>query len=377
MHETGLHVGFASTSITPALPVHLSGYGDRSGVATGVHDDLEVRVLVASGGGATVCLLALDLMALSDDWATPIRDAVAGALGVRRTAVATQTIHTHAAPSTLTGTDALGWIVPEGYRAPLTSACVDAALAAREAAEPASLAFARVPLPAGLSFNRRGHPYAPSFAVVDVTDGDGSRIGTIANIGVHPVVLGPDNLYVSSDWVGACRRHVEEHAGGTALFLQGCAGDVDPTGRCLEGGPDEWFAAVDEVGAAFGAAVLDVLADAEPVDGPVGVAAHRVLALPVEGSGLAALSGIDGLLEVDLVEWNLAGVRLVTVPGEAFAAFAAHVLESRSGPILLAGLAPHWLGYLPVPFADGYEEGLSYGETAVGSILAAIAGTSH
>ncbi len=371
--DDALRVGFARAVITPELPVHLSGYGDRIGVATEVHDDLEVRALVASAGGEILCLLALDLMALSDDWATPIRDAVADALGVSRAAVVTQTIHTHSAPSTLTGTDLLGWVVPDGYRVPLAAACVRAAVEARVASEPATIAFARLPLPEGLSFNRRGHPYSPTFAVVDVKRDDGSRIGMIANIGVHPVVLGPRNLYLSSDWVGACRRYVEEHAGGQVLFLQGCAGDVDPEGRCLDGGANDWFAAVEVAGAALGAAVLGALAETEPVDGRTGVASQRVLSLPVEGSGLAALSGKDGSLEVELVEWDIGGVRLLTVPGEGFAAFAAQVLARRTGPVLLAGLAPHWLGYLPVPFGDGYEEGLSYGAPAVTAILDAVA----
>ncbi len=364
----------ARSAITPELPVHLSGYGDRVGVASEVHDDLEVRALVARCGAQTLCLLVLDLMAMSEDWATPIRDEVAVALGVDRAAVVTQTIHTHSAPSTLTGTDALGWIVPQGYRRPLADACVETALRALSSSEPATLGFARVPLADGLSFDRRGHPYEPTFAVVDLTRDDGSRIGTIANIGVHPVVLGPLNLFVSADWVGECRRFVEEHAGGWALFVQGCAGDVDPRGRRLDGGPDDWFASVRSVGAAFGAAVLDALAATEVVRGPTGVVARRVLDVQVGGSGLAALAGDDGPLAVELVEWDVGGVRLLTVPGEGFAAFATSVLERRPGPVLLAGLAPHWLGYLPVPFGDGYEEGLSYGERAVGSILGAIGG---
>ncbi|MCZ7536968.1 MAG: hypothetical protein M5T61_14415 [Acidimicrobiia bacterium] len=284
----------------------------------------------------------------------------------------TQTIHTHSAPSTLTGTDALGWIVPLAYRAPLADACVATALRARSASEPARLAFARAPLPDELSFDRRGHPYAPTFAVVDVIGDDGSRLGTIANVGVHPVVLGPRNLCVSADWVGECRRYLEARAGGWSLFLQGCAGDVDPHGRRIDGERDDWFAAVSSVGGAFGAAVLEALAATEVVDGPTGVAAQRVLDVAVGGSGLAALSGDDGPLAVELIEWDLGGVRLMTVPGEGFAALAAQVLNRRKRPMLLVGLAPHWLGYLPVPFEDGYEEGLSYGEPAVAAIRDAL-----
>ena len=41
-------------------------------------------------------------------------------------------------------------------------------------------------------------------------------------------------------------------------------------------------------------------------------------------------------------------------------------------PMLLAGLAPDWHGYFPVPYADGYEEGLSFGPDAVAQVVDAL-----
>ena len=40
--------------------------------------------------------------------------------------------------------------------------------------------------------------------------------------------------------------------------------------------------------------------------------------------------------------------------------------------MLVAGLAPEWHGYLPVPFSDGYEESMSYGRDAVAAIARAL-----
>jgi hypothetical protein len=39
---------------------------------------------------------------------------------------------------------------------------------------------------------------------------------------------------------------------------------------------------------------------------------------------------------------------------------------------LLAGLAPDWHGYFPLPFGEGYEEGLSLGPDAVADLVAAL-----
>jgi neutral ceramidase len=41
-------------------------------------------------------------------------------------------------------------------------------------------------------------------------------------------VLGPDNLLLSADWIGAMRASVEKELGGLALFLQGATGDLNP-----------------------------------------------------------------------------------------------------------------------------------------------------
>ncbi len=382
VERAGLRVGVARRVITPGpehRPIWLAGYGDRRDASTDVHDDLEVRVLWFEDHDCSVAVVvALDLMAMSRDWADAIRGAVASSVDVSVDRVLTHTIHTHAAPSTITGTDALGWEVPHGWRDDLVAACVAAATAARDASRPARLAFTRMGLPGSLSFNRRGLAYAPTYAVLDVLAVDrDERVATIANVGVHPVVLGPDNLAVSADWVGACRRHVEARLGGMCVFLQGCQGDVDPHGMTWTDGPDAAFASVDRVGEDFALAIVAAVAVAMPVagDGVSGGAVsvrRRLLTVDVAGSPLGAVARRD-TLDVELHEWSLGGVGLVSIPGEGFAELGARILAGRSGiPTLLCGFAPHWLGYLPVPFGEGYEEGLSYGETAVDAIARAL-----
>src|SRR5439155_157141 len=100
----------------------------------------------------------------------------------------------------------------------------------------------RWPLPKGLSINRRALPYEPTFAVVDVIGDGGARIGTVANVSIHPVVLGPECLAVSSDWVGPFRTELERRSGGTAIRLSGAIEDatVDGTHVILAGLTPEW-----------------------------------------------------------------------------------------------------------------------------------------
>jgi hypothetical protein len=342
-----------------------------------VHDDLEVRAVVVKGGHGTVCLLVCDLLGMSAAFANPIRDAVATALGVERAAVLTACIHTHAGPSTLEGSDRLGWVTPDGYRDTLVERCVAAATGAMAAAQPARLRAGRWALPADVSVNRRGLPYAPTFSVLDVHALDGGRIGTLANIAIHPVALGPECLAVSSDWVGPFRETLEQRAGGTAVLLSGALGDVNPhhvhrqDNDCRRDG----FAEARQLGQVVAEGVDAVLGEAEPVDasGPE-VARQRTLDIAL-GDTLLTGGRAGRTVSIELVEWSIGPVRLVSLPGEAFHALGRAVEErarATDSHVLLAGLTPEWHGYLPSPFADGYEESMSYGRAAVAAISQAL-----
>src|SRR5439155_19090769 len=144
-----------------------------------------VGALFLRGEHGAVCLVVCDLLGMSASYANPVRDAVGAALGLARGAVLTSCIHTHAGPNTIAGGHLLGWITPPGYREILVGGCVAAARKAVAAAAPATLRAGRAPLPPGLSLNRRGLPYEPTFAVLDVLAGDGARIGAIANVSIH------------------------------------------------------------------------------------------------------------------------------------------------------------------------------------------------
>lgn len=372
-------IGFGSAIITPPTPVQLAGFIEDQ-PATEVHDDLEVRAMFVRGELGSACLLVCDLLGMSPGFARPVRTAVAGALGLEFGAVLTACIHTHAGPSTIAGSEALGWITPEGYLELLVERCTTAALAAAASATTASLRAGRWPLPDGLSINRRGLPYQPTFALLDAMTPAGERVGTLANIAIHPVALGPECLAVSSDWVGSFRNALEQRAGGTALLLSGALGDVNPhhvhrqDNDCTHDG----FAEAEQLGRDVAERVDSVLGSAEAIEtqGPI-VERQRTIDVTLGPTMLTA--GREGRrVPIDLVEWSIGPVRLVSVPGEAFHELG-RAIETREGDavVLLAGLSPEWHGYLPSPFRDGYEESMSYGRDAVSTIAAALTQPSH
>jgi hypothetical protein len=359
--------------ITPdELPVHLAGFAEPQ-VAHEVRDDLEVRAVYVANDHVAVCLLVCDLLGMSHHFADPLRDAVGAALGLERAAVLTSCVHTHAGPSAMAGTDALGWPTPDGYGALLVDRCAAAATEAKAGAADATLRFGRWALPPDLSLNRRGHPYDPWFTALDVL-GETGRIATIANISIHPVVLGPECLAVSSDWVGAFRTALEARTGGRAVMLQGTSGDVNPhhVHRQHNDCRADLFAEADELGAELAQAVDAVLSSAEDIasDGPA-IERWHTFEAPTSSTALAR-SRQERPLPVELVEWSLGPVRVVSVPGEAFHALGRTIEERAGGKVLLAGLAPIWQGYLPMPFTEGYEEETSYGRDFVAAVREAL-----
>jgi hypothetical protein len=229
-------------------------------------------------------------------------------------------------------------------------------------------------LPADLSVNRRGLPYDPSYAVLDVRRADGSRIGAVAGVGIHPVALGVTCRAVSGDWVTAFRRAAADRLGAPTVLLQGALGDVNPVrDPHTDPDPDGNWETADRLGVEVADAVTALLPQATDVPAELELVSHRVERLRAGLTVPALVAGVAGRrVPVEFVEWSLGGVRLVSVPGEAFHAMGRAAELAREDRALLAGLAPAYAGYLPEPFRSGYEEKMSYGRRFVGHVLDAL-----
>ncbi len=360
-----MRAGFGVAPITPKPPVWLAGFGGRTEAAKEVHEDLEARAVVLDDGTTGLCLVVCDLLGMSRDVATPIRDAIAKDLKIDPANVIISSTHTHSGPSGISGSDAIGWPMPDGFLDTLHKGCLWAASTARDSSQEATVLYGRAPLPDGFAFNRRLLPFEdPWISVLEVRD-EHECLGVLANLGIHPVLLGPGWMKVATDWVGPFRLELEELTGGTAIELTGSLGDINPLPP--SGKPDEPydpFASYEET-VAFGKRMAGVVAaaleDTEPLDDELTVLRHETVAAPVGGTGLATLWG-EGTMEVDFTEWSIGDVRVVSIPGEAFHALGKEISAARHDRVLLAGIAP-WHGYLPHPWGEGgYEEGVSYGE---------------
>lgn len=158
-------------------------------------------------------------------------------------------------------------------------------------------------------------------------------------------------------------------------MLQGAQGDVNPhhVHRQNNDCAGDLFAEADELGAALAEVVDGALASTEqvPADGP-SIERWHTFDAPVDRSTQLGAAARHDTVPVELVEWALGPVRLVSIPGEGFHELGRRIDERAGGRVLLAGLAPILQGYLPVPFTEGYEESVSYGRDFVAAVAAAL-----
>ncbi len=96
--EHALSVGAASVQITPPPGTQLAG-------AVGYHrpprvalDQLEAKALVLRGGGRALCVLALDVTIITEEWTSYIRERVRSELGIEPDAIMVHATQTHSAP---------------------------------------------------------------------------------------------------------------------------------------------------------------------------------------------------------------------------------------------------------------------------------------
>ncbi len=235
-----LSAGIGRRVISPPKGILLIGYGDRAKGNIGIHDDLTATALVLSDETTRVAIVALDILALNEFIVDRIRARLAP------TNVLLCCSHTHSGP--IAYADEKSPRKNRQYIATLVDNVVAAVQAAESNLRPARLEYSYGEADVGI--NRRetmpdGHmeigrnPAGArdrSVQVVSVfaddsqdqNDRTGMRLATLVNYACHGTVLGPDNLLVSTDWIGVMRGRVEEELGGLVLFLQGAAANINP-----------------------------------------------------------------------------------------------------------------------------------------------------
>ena len=252
---SNLHVGIVGFDITPPIdPVH--GAWGTTPSMTEIDMPLLARCIALRQDERLLIWFGSDLIGEGLADTDTLRDAVAQRLDLDREQIIWSTSQTHSSAA-IPGSDNTGaWctdtIKPDAEalargRKQFIDAYVDAASQALEQLQPAnvwagqgfcdSISYnSRFPMPTGGNkFSRNyaeglqsGKYYDPTIGLIRFESRQGEPLGAIFNFNCHPAVLINDK-YVSPDYVGTARQHVEEAIGGApAMFVQGFCGDVHP-----------------------------------------------------------------------------------------------------------------------------------------------------
>lgn len=225
-----LQAGAAKVSIVPPVPTPMGGFFDRIENFKGVQTPVYARTLVTQEGDVFQALVVLDLIGVSSELVEAARMQVQQETGIASERIMISATHDHSAPSGFVGMSLAGESDQQQALTDfLIAQIVTSVKEAKTSARSASLGFAYGHVE-GMTRNRQQNNLEtvdPEVGVLLVQEkGTRKTIATLCNFTGHPVILGSNNLDLSSEYPGRVCQVVEDVLGGTALFTQGACGDI-------------------------------------------------------------------------------------------------------------------------------------------------------
>lgn len=222
-----ISAGYGEKTITPWDNDHyLAGYIMRDKPMKGVHDDIYVRALILDGPWTPLVIVELDLLCIDKNIYMDARRRAEKILGKNHLILGAS--HTHSAPSTLYR-DPLHRIGVGDFRRDyydyVTGMIEEALEEAVSTAGPVQAWISSTEI-RGVATDRNMPGKKIDQRAVILGLDTGRRGVLVINYPVHPTVLGPDNLYVTRDLVGALQDNVEERTGYKTIYLNGAAANI-------------------------------------------------------------------------------------------------------------------------------------------------------
>lgn len=270
-----LEAGAARINITPATPMLMSGYGNRTDPFKGVRDSLYASAVVFSDGDRKAVIITTDLIGIAHQFASETIQQIAAVTGIDREYILLSATHNHGGPSNMTYNQEPP---PEviAYVKTLQNNLIALVREAIEKMQPVMLGTG-----AGqcrMNINRRArfadgsvwlgrNPDGPcdhDVAVVRIDDLNRQPIAILVNWPCHGTVSGPTNYQITGDWPGAVARFVESSFDQKVIVpvTAGASADINPIY-----GPNDRFRDIDAIGMLLGEEVGRVARSIETFPG--------------------------------------------------------------------------------------------------------------
>jgi hypothetical protein len=339
----------------------------------GVRDPLHAVLLLLDDGRTRAAIVTLDLIGVEEEMTDQLREAVAGAAAVPPDHILVTASHNHSGP---------GWRENAAWSRQVVREVAEAARQAAARMVPVSLGYAEDQI--DFNINRRQmiggrsvvrlNPDGPCDRRVKVLrideEGKDDPLAVVMHAVCHPCVFTWGDRWsppyplgypkISADFPGEAKSFVERAYDGrtTALFLQGCCGDIRPNlpgfpYRCGDEADIRWTGrglGCAAVRAADRAAIREERTK-RPAFFPIRAATSRVT-LPAAKS--------EGTLQCELQALKIGPYLLLTLPGEPMVEYGSR-LEQAIGPRaipIVVGYSNGHIGYICTDQAfqeGGYE----------------------
>ncbi|MEX2141366.1 MAG: neutral/alkaline non-lysosomal ceramidase N-terminal domain-containing protein [Pirellulales bacterium] len=233
--------GTAKVKITPEEPGYLLAY-DQHQKAEGVESELWTRALaLEDADGQIVVLVSADILGFNPSLARAIRQDAQKRFGLKDGQLLLAASHTHNGPVLPENpsleiyhnfTDEEAKVI-HAYAEVLRAHVLDAVGKALGELRPARLSWGRGQATFGANRRRSLNPNGPTdpdVPILSVDSPDGRPIAVVFSYACHlTTVMASHFVKYSADYAGVAAEELErKRPGGTALFIAGCGGDINP-----------------------------------------------------------------------------------------------------------------------------------------------------
>jgi hypothetical protein len=372
MAEPTLKIGLGTYQYSFPPGIVMGGYAARHVPSQGTHDPITARAVLLDNGTTRLLLVEADFVGLDQQRVLSLKEKIHTQFGIAPEQILIGIIHTHSAPLNIR----LFTEPSPGIQEQFDTGVFLAVERAIQNFFPGTIEIAQGEIPA-VSFNRRD--WDPLSNIIDngVTllkfyDTIHNLRGLLYNYSCHPVVMGPENLYLTADWPFFAQEYLRNSLHAPELFvmfMQGTPGNLNPRNTPMGGPPVlHSFTDCQEIGDDVGKALVAIQKTSVPLAISKLEGVIKSVEIPLDDEDKMEL--FENFAQVEekegqfLMHTLVQGIQIgdlviIGFPGEIFPEIALHLKTARIFPhLMVVGYANDYIGYVgtaAVYNAGGYE----------------------
>ncbi len=408
MSEKGsFFAGTVTMDITPSIGYWMGGYAARTETSKMVHDPLELKILSLYDGEKRVAIVSADIVSFGNAYCRKIKETVRTECGLPQSNVVLFSTHTHTGPLINENASYLPdkKYFHEDYNTLLIKKICGGTKEARLREEEVTVSYGEGEAAIGINRRRKTekgiemkpNPKGPVDNIVQVLKfqkTDGQILAVLFKACCHPTTLSA-SYEISADYPGAARREIEKiYPGSSAIFINGCCGDVRPAMTVGDEFAPGSFDNVTSLGRILAGETLKCIEKAKPLK-KISLASrivkHRfkldATSIPKDRGHLAALKekylkqeaefgkyiekwaeamavGLNNnekfpeYMDADFMVLKIGEISLLALSGEVMVEYGLKIRERSEKKIIIAAYANEDIDYVPTAQAikdGGYE----------------------